>query len=265
MNRWNTVAITGAAGYLGRLTRTHMHAGRGAAVRLLDIAPCETGSDDAHIVVGDLADMEAVRETVRGADLVIHLGADLSVDDWDGVLSSNIAGTYNVYEASRQEGIKRIVFASSHHMAGMYPSRTPVDTMAPMRPDSLYGVAKGFGEILGQYYWDKFGIESVALRIGSVRPQPGDRRELFTWLSEPDYRRLLDASLDAPSVGFTPVWGVSDNEATWWLNTHAAHLGFRPQDSSRDAARPPSNTNDLELLKYQGGKRALHNLIRRDK
>lgn len=253
------VAITGAAGYLGRLTRAHLLES-GYRLRLLDIVAMDRVADGEVAIQGDLANFDHVAEALSGAQLVVHLGASLSVDDWRPVLDTNIAGTYNVYEAARQNGIGRIVYASSHHISGMYPTREPIGLQAPVRPDSLYGLSKAFGENLAQYYWDKFGIETVALRIGSARLEPKESRERFTWLSEPDYCRLVDASILAPHVGFTPIWGVSDNDGGWWSNEGTSHLGFRPKDNAaqrKDLAHPSPGDS---MLKLQGGKRALHRL-----
>lgn len=256
-----TIAITGAAGYLGRLTRRHL-SGPSRRLRLLDVSDMGEPGEEETIIAANLTDEAAVGRLMEGVDVVIHLAADLSVDNWAGVLAANFQGTYNIYEAARRSGVKRVVFASSHHIAGMYPSRSVTDTLAPHRPDSLYGLSKGFGEDLGQYYWDKFGLESVALRIGSARAKPTDPRERYTWLSEPDYFRLIDACLTAPSVGFTPVWGVSANDGAWWDNRHAAHLGFSPRDNASDHMEVAGtlDENQRRLLVYQGGKRSLHQL-----
>lgn len=256
------VSVTGAAGYLGRLTRTHLRQ-RGFSLRLFDIVAIDDLAEDEVAVQGDLSDYNKVAEALDGSQLVIHLAASLTVDEWQAVLDSNIAGTYHIYEAARQQGIGRIVYASSHHIAGMYSTSTPIGTQAPARPDSLYGLSKAFGENLAQYYWDKFGVETVALRIGSARAEPREARERYTWLSEPDYFRLIDASISAPRVGFTPVWGVSDNDGGWWSNESAFHLGFRPRDNAAEHLVPTGVASSDPLLELQGGKRALHRLNER--
>jgi uronate dehydrogenase len=200
--------------------------------------------------------------SLREASAVIHLGASLAEDDWTPILQANIVGAYNVFEAARQCQVARIVYASSHHVSGMYPTTQRLDTLAPTRPDSLYGLSKTFGEQLGQYYWDKYGLESVGLRIGSVRPKPEQTRELFTWLSECDYCRLIDACLTASRVDHTLVWGVSGNGANWWDNAQASHLGFFPRDSA-DASTVKASDDDAALLRFQGGKRSLHGFSRK--
>jgi uronate dehydrogenase len=101
-----------------------------------------------------------------------------------------------------------------------------------VRPDGYYGLSKAFGENLAQFCFDRWGIETVSLRIGSSFPEPKDRRMLATWLSYDDLERLVISALTAPAVGHTVVYGMSDNRLTWWDNTSARHVGFRPQDSS---------------------------------
>ena len=149
-------------------------------------------------------------------------------------------------------------FASSNHVTGFYRQDEVVSPKDPIRPDGLYGLSKAFGEGLAQLYWDRFGIETVSLRIGSSFPAPRDRRMLATWLSYDDAERLVVAALSAPVVGHTIIYGVSDNPLTWWDNTGARHVGFQPQDSSevfraeieqRQGAIDPSDP----AARHQGG------------
>jgi len=150
------------------------------------------------------------------------------------------------------------VFASSNHVTGFYRQDEVIDPRAPVRPDSYYGVSKAFGENLSRFYFDRYGIETVCLRIGSSFPEPKDRRMLATWLSYDDLERLVVASLTAPVVGHCVVYGMSDNTTTWWDNTSAAHLGYRPRDSSEpfraaaEARQPELDRSDPAVV-YQGG------------
>ena len=127
-----------------------------------------------------------------------------------------------------------------------------------MRPDGHYGLSKAFGENVARFYFDRYGIESVCLRIGSSFPEPKDRRMLATWLSYDDLERLVVAGLSAPAVGCSIVYGASANTATWWDNTSASHLGFRPQDSSErfraavEARQPVLDPSD-PANRFQGG------------
>ena len=255
---FNRIAVTGGAGYLGTLTCQHLH-GMGKTVRSIDIVKNSRAPILWEEAVVDLADFEGIEAALRDIDLVIHLGASLAEDDWSPILQANIVGTYNIFESARRLGIRRVIYASSHHVSGMYRTTTVLDTAAPTRPDSLYGLSKTFAEQTAQYYWDKYGIESAGLRIGSVRPKPQIPREHYTWLSEPDYCRLVDACMSAALLEHTLVWGISNNEGYWWDNALASHLGYAPKDGAGrfNGALSPADTASL---KFQGGKRSLYGL-----
>jgi uronate dehydrogenase len=229
--RFGRILLTGAAGNLGRELRPRLkrycdH------LRLSDRADLGAAADGEELVQTDLADKAGVHQLLAGVDVVVHMGGVSTEQAWNLILDANIAGLVNLYEAARAHGVKRIVFASSNHVTGFYRQDEVVSPKDPIRPDGLYGLSKAFGEGLAQLYWDRFRIETVSLRIGSSFPAPRDRRMLATWLSYDDAERLVMAALSAPVVGHTIVYGVSDNALTWWDNTSARHIGFRPQDSS---------------------------------
>lgn len=249
--------LTGAAGGLGRVLRPRLKA-RCTTLRVSDIADLGAAAPGEELVPARLEDRAAVLALLDGVDAVVHLGGVSTEQPFDLILQANIVGAYNLYEAARRHGVKRIVAASSNHVTGFYRQDEVIDPRAPMRPDGYYGVSKAFGENLAQFYADRYGIETVSMRIGSSFPEPKDRRMLGTWLSYDDLERLVVAGLTAPVVRHTVVYGVSDNTGTWWDNTPAQHLGFRPQDSSepfRAAAekrQPKIDTNDPASV-YQGG------------
>lgn len=231
-----TVLLTGAAGGLGTLMRDLLPA-HGYELRLLDLLPVE-GAPEA--ITADLADKEALREAVRGVDAIIHLAGISLEASFEKILAANIEGTYNLYEAARAEGVPRIVFASSNHAVGFTPRPLgedpliPVDT--PHRPDTFYGLSKSFGEDLAQLYWDKYGLETVSVRIGSCFPEPTSVRMLSLWMSPADGARLFHAALTAEHVGHTVVHGSSANTRLWWDLSTARALGYDPQDDSEPYA-----------------------------
>jgi uronate dehydrogenase len=188
----------------------------------------------------------------------VHLGGISTEQPFEAILPANIVGIYNLYEAARRQGVSRIVFASSNHVTGFYRQDEVIGPRDPVRPDGYYGLSKAFGENLARFYFDRYGIESVCLRIGSSFPEPKDRRMLATWLSYDDLERLVVAGLTAPVVGHSVIYGMSDNRATWWDNTAAAHIGFRAQDSSEpfrvdiEARRPAVDRSDRAEI-FQGG------------
>ena len=195
---------------------------------------------------------------VEGVDAIVHLGG-ISIDaPFDDLLEANIRGTYNLYEAALRHRVKRIVFASSNHAIGFHPVTDVLDTDAPQRPDSLYGVTKCFGESLSRYYYDRFGIETVCLRIGSSFEEPKNPRMLVTYLSYRDFIELVRCSLFTNRVGHTVVYGASDNPVKWWDNTKAGFLGFQPRDSSvqfadRFPVIAPNAQFEDPAQRFQGG------------
>jgi uronate dehydrogenase len=257
MSHFDRVLITGAAGALGRELRLS-GGGLGRHVRLTDLKPSQDLGPHEEDRPCNLDDMASVMSAVEGCDAIIHMGALATEGGWQEILHSNIIGTYNIYEAARRHGVKRIVYASSIHAVGYYERNTTIDTKVPTRPDSLYGVSKTFGENLASFYFDKFGIESVCLRIGTSIPEPQDRRHLITWISYGDLRRMVECCLRAPRVGFLVSYAVSDNKQSFWDNRAASILGFRPEDSA-DAymqkvfAKTEQGDPNDPAVKYQGG------------
>jgi uronate dehydrogenase len=255
--RFSRLLMTGAAGGLGRELRGRLKA-YCDLLRLSDIADLGTAAPGEELRPAKLEDREAMLSLLDGVDAVVHLGGVSTEQPYDLILQANIVGTYNLYEAARKQGVKRIVFASSNHVTGFYRQDEVLDAHVPLRPDGHYGISKAYGENLSRYYWDRFGIETVCLRIGSSFPEPKDRRMLATWMSFDDLERLVMASLTAPVVGHSIIYGMSDNTTTWWDNTHARHIGYRPQDSSEqfraavEARHPRLDPNDPAVI-YQGG------------
>ncbi|WP_338695256.1 NAD(P)-dependent oxidoreductase [Streptomyces sp. Q6] len=263
-----TILLTGAAGGLGTLMRELLPR-HGYALRLLDVRPVE-GAPDA--IVADLNDTEALREAVRGVDGVLHLAGISLESTFDKILESNIKGTYQLYEAVRAEAASRadgtaprVVFASSNHAIGYTPRPrvedgdplVPVGT--PRRPDTFYGLSKSFGEDLAQFYWDKHGLETVSVRIGSCFKEPTDVRMMSVWMSPADGARLFHAALSARDVGHTVVYGSSANTRLWWDLSTARALGYEPQDDSEEYAEkllaefgPLSDTDPAHL--HMGGR-----------
>ncbi len=257
--RFSRLLLTGAAGGLGRELRPRLKAYCNT-LRLSDIqdlAPAQAAPGE-EIALCPLQDAEAVMKLVEGVDAIVHLGGVSTEQPWAPILAANIMGVVNLYEAARKHGVGRVVFASSNHVMGFYRQDEVVDAKSPPRPDGFYGLSKAFGEDVAQMYWDRWGIETVSIRIGSSLPEPKDRRMLATWLSHDDLERLVAAALTAPVVGHSIVYGTSDNATSWYDNTHARHIGFRPQDSSDvfrsavEARQPVLDKRDPAVI-YQGG------------
>ncbi|SDH13563.1 NAD dependent epimerase/dehydratase family protein [Lentzea fradiae] len=254
------ILITGAAGRVGTFLRSRL-AAEGRVLRLLDIAelPAAAEGENVEIVQATLTDMATMEAATRDVDAVIHLGGYSLEESWDKILHVNIDGTHTVLEAARRSGVRRVVLASSNHAVG-YVERangTAGDYLFP-RPDTYYGVSKVAKEALGSLYADRYGMDVIALRIGSCFEKPLDVRMLASWLSPDDCARLCEACLSVPSPGFRVVWGVSANKRGWFSLDEARALGYEPQDDSETYA-PEVLARDGELdpssyaAKYVGG------------
>ncbi|PTE00643.1 NAD-dependent epimerase/dehydratase family protein [Pandoraea apista] len=249
--------LTGAAGNLGKQLRGKL-AEWADIVRVSDIVPLTADAPHEEAMQVDLADRAAVHALLEGVDALVHLGGISVEAPFDDILQANILGLYNVYSAAQKQGVKRIVYASSNHAVGFHPVTEVLDIDAPHRPDGMYGISKCFGEDLSRYYFDRFGLETVCLRIGSSFEQPKNPRMMVTYLSYRDFIELVRCSLFTNRVGHAVVYGVSDNPTLWVDNTKAAFLGFRPQDSSAEFAGlfPPTAPDpqmDDWTQRYQGG------------
>ncbi|TCT04839.1 NAD-dependent epimerase/dehydratase family protein [Paralcaligenes ureilyticus] len=249
--------LTGAAGGLGRALRERLKANC-SVLRLSDVQPFGEAAAAEEVVLADLADAAAVDGMVKGVDAIVHLGGISVEGPFGPILQANIIGMYNLYEAARKHGVKRLVFASSNHVTGFYRQDQTLTADHPPRPDSFYGLSKAFGEDLSRFYFDRYGIETACVRIGSSFPEPKDRRMLATWLSFNDLHRLITACLTTPVLGHSIIFGMSDNAVTWWDNSRAHHVGYAPQDSSdvfREAvyARTPQPDLTDPAVQFQGG------------
>ena len=252
-----TLLMTGAAGGLGQAMRTRLHENCDL-LRLSDISPMAAAQAGEEVIQADLSDADAVQSLVAGCQAIVHFGGVSTEQPWGPILQANIIGAYNLYEAARIHGVKRIIFASSNHVMGFHRQDQVVDALTPPRPDGLYGLSKAFGEDLSRLYFDRYGIETACVRIGSSFPEPRDRRMLATWLSYDDLHRLITACLTTPVLGHSIIYGTSDNRVSWYDNHLAKHIGYRPQDSSdgfREAVyakTPEPDLNDPAVI-FQGG------------
>jgi uronate dehydrogenase len=260
------ILLTGAAGALGRMLRERIRPWA-EAVRLSDVADMGEAGPGEEIVRCDLADRDAVLALLDGVDAVLHFGGISTEGPFGAIVQANIVGVANLYEAAERHGVRRVVFASSNHTIGFYPAGEQLDADMPTRPDSMYGISKCFGEQVSRYYFDRFGIESVCIRIGSSFPEPVNRRMLATWFSYDDLTEMVRCALFAPDVGHTIAFGVSANGTTWWDNRLAAGLGFQARDSAqayaaRILATQPEPAPDDLAARYQGGQFVLGRPIR---
>ena len=251
------LVLTGAAGRLGSYLREPL---AGLCEELVstdivdDIGKLYSGET---YLKADLAKLDEMTAVLQDADMVVHFGAIGDEAPFDDILQSNIIGAYNIWEAARINGLRRVVYASSIHAVGMHPRNVAIGTDVPHKPDTFYGLAKCFAEDLGSLYWDKFKLESVNMRILSCA-QVTNARALGSWLSYDDLIQMVKRSIDTPTTGFTIVYGVSNNDRCPVDNSNAAFLGYRPKDNAEQFAEEiladsePQDLNDPAYL-YHGG------------
>lgn len=252
--------ITGAAGALGAHCRKNVrHLAKKIRVsdRLsLTIDGPETISENEETIQCDLANHKEVQDLVKGCDGILHFGGQATEGSWNDVRNSNIEGMYNLYEAARQQNCKRIFYASSIHAVGYHPPTKVIDDTAAIRPDTLYGASKAFGEALARMYFEKFGIETACVRIASCQSEPRNHRMLATWFSYDDLVHLVECVFNIPILGCPIIYGVSDNNRRWADNSASAHLGWTPRDNAelhrgrldREMDQPPSTSDDFNFI-----------------
>jgi len=251
------IVLTGAAGRLGSYLREPL-------TQMADqLVSSDIAEDIGNLYAGeryqraDLAVYDDIHALLEGADMVVHFGAVGDEAPFETLLMPNFVGAYNVWEAAYQQGVKRVVYASSIHAVGMHDKTDFIGTDAPHRPDTFYGLAKCFAEDLGSLYWDKRGVESVCMRILSCA-QVTNARALGTWLSYDDMIQLVERSIDTPVTGFTVVYGVSNNDRVPVDNALASFLGYRPRDNAEQFAErilaeaPAADINDLAQTRHGG-------------
>lgn len=254
---FNRLLLTGAAGGLGKVLRESLRP-YANILRLSDISEmAPAAGSHEEIQTCDLSDKHAVHQLVEGVDAIVHFGGVSVERPFEEILGANISGIFHIYEAARRHGVKRVIFASSNHVIGFYRQDETIDASAARRPDSYYGLSKSYGEDMASFYFDRYGIETVSIRIGSSFPEPQNRRMLSTWLSYDDLTQLIYKGLTTPNVGHTVVYGASANRDVWWDNRLANHLGYTPKDSSEGfrakvEAQPMPAANDPAMV-YQGG------------
>jgi uronate dehydrogenase len=247
----NKLLLTGANGKLGSLLASYLSA-QGFSLVLTDIQELSYGLPERAVFIkADLASADDVRSLVESVDAVIHFGGISIERPWEEILAANVIGTTHIFEAAREFG-HRVVFASSNHTIGYYKRSQTIDIHQPYRPDGYYGLSKAYGELLGRMMFDKYGVESVNLRIGSAELAPSEARHVATWLSMDDLCAMVLAAITAKEVGFSIIWGVSKNQVLWWKGDDAKQIGFVSKSEGVAEGSLPEKGDAVARL-YHGG------------
>ena len=244
------ILITGGAGLVGSVLTKGLK--DKFNISILDIKKVD--GVDSH--TGDISNIDSIIPAFKGIDTVVHLAGDRRVHgDWDSILNNNIIGLYNIYEAARLSGVKRVVFASSQHATGGFydvepysfindgkyeklpTNYKPLDETCRIRPDSFYGASKSFGESMSSYYSDFHDISTINIRIGWVISDDDPTfspASLNLWLSHRDIVQIIDLSINAPEeIKYDTFYATSDNYwKIWSIEKAKKILGYKPFDAA---------------------------------
>ncbi|MDF2621043.1 MAG: NAD-dependent epimerase/dehydratase [Xanthobacteraceae bacterium] len=247
------VLLTGASGTLGRLLAERLAREDRTLVLTDFVEPDYELPAGARFMAADLADREAVLRLGDDYSAILHFGAVSTERDFAEIFGANIAGAHNVFDLARTARA-RVVFASSNHAIGFHRRDVRLDEDCDLRPDGYYGLSKAYGELLARLYWDKHGLESLSLRIGSCVERPTELRHLSTWLSFDDLVRLVEAGLTHPALGCRIAWGVSANSRAWWASHDEIGTAVR-DDAERFAGTVVAGAAEADPVsaRYQGG------------
>jgi nucleoside-diphosphate-sugar epimerase len=231
------VLVTGANGNIGRYFAEHCHDRYELRLMVRDDDDAKQVEKFGDVVIGDVANLDEMKQLCAGIDTVLHLAANASPSaTWDELLTPNIIGAYNMCVAAKSAGCRRVIYASSIHAASGYPADVQVKTSDPVNPGDLYGVTKCFGEALARYFAEKEGLSVIALRIGAFQPIATAQQEeniglIDAFVSQRDLTQLITRCIDDEQLQFAIFNGLSNNRFKR-LDISAARelLGYEPQD-----------------------------------
>jgi len=251
------VALSGAGGNVGRILRVELHK-RGVDLRSAGgTKPLEPLHDGEDVMHGDLRDSDVVDRLLIGVDILVHMAGTSVERPLPEIIENNLVALHQVYEGARRNGVRRIVFASSNHAFGMHSVKSRLQLGADFRPDGFYGLSKVWGEAMARMYWDKHGIEGIALRIGTAMGKPPENeRQLSTWMGTDDLLQLVMCCIEAKDVGYAAVWGISNNTRAYYDLSEGNAIGYRPTQNAEDwaaALRTQPNPLDATAQRFQGG------------
>ncbi len=227
------ILITGAAGRVGTAVRPYLR--ERFALRNFDVLPVPDLAPGEEMVVGDLNDARDVRAAVAGVDAVLHLACVHGLGlTFEASLDANYRALAALLEATRQAGVTRFVYASSHHVFGLHRRDGFDPGVAALAPDAYYGLSKAFGELACSMYAHRYGLRTLIVRIGNADPQVADDRALRLWVSARDLAQLFAIGFDHEAIAFDVVYGVSICPAPLFSDARAERLGYRPLDRAED-------------------------------
>ena len=249
-----TILLTGAAGKVAKRLRVALSSMCKKLV-LTDVIPITDGRANERFVQCDLSNPEAVEALLKGVNKIVHFAGYPREAEWATLIPANVIAVTNLWESALKQGIRRIVYASTNHVVGFYPTSHHIRIDAEYKCDSRYGVTKAFTETLARFYYEKYGIESLGLRIGRVEDAPSDDRMLSTWLHPDDLLQQVVLGLTA-KVQADILYGVSNNSKAWCENPSRDSLPYKPvhrADDYIEAIAGATSGAQASNWQFQGG------------
>ncbi len=195
--------------------------------------------EHGEVVVARLEDPASLKPVFAGMDTVLHMAAVPHASaTWEEVLRDNIIGLRNAMEAAREAGCRRVVFTSSIHAVWGRASEAIARADGPVRPTSLYGVSKCFGEAYGRYLAETGVMDVICLRLGAFMPATRVKKRwspghCAMWLSPRDFAQAVILSVKDTRLCFGIFNVVSDNrEKRLDIEETRRVLGYAPVDDA---------------------------------
>ncbi len=253
MNSPSRILMTGAAGVVGTALRPILRSRY--KLLLTDLVEIQDLTVHENYERADLRELPSLEKLCAQVDAILHLGGVVGAAyDFQEVLGPNIIGTHHLFEAAFRQGVKRVVYASSHHVVGFSPRGSQLDHRTPPRPNGEYALSKAFGEAAAAYYADKFGLEILTIRIGYIGDDLSKERRWHTWVSPRDLAQLIHIGFTHPQLHHEVVYGVSEVPDPFFDNQNAVRLGYVPQDRLLDHVMIPQVlSQEPDLNSIEGG------------
>jgi uronate dehydrogenase len=235
------VLITGAAGKVGTALWQAWEKSDRYTLTLVDIKEIEGAK--SRVERGDIRDYARMHQLCDDQDALVHL-AYISQQHFGKEPGevTDIGASMLLFEAAREGGAKKIVYASTNHVSGWnerLSSPPKFSTGDQIRPDGWYGAMKGMAEVAGRYLVDAYDMRFISIRIGSFNgtDQPANLRHCTTLLTPRDCVQLFGLAVDYEGpVKYLVTYGTSGNTDGYqlgYLDISGAReiLGYQPEDN----------------------------------
>jgi nucleoside-diphosphate-sugar epimerase len=247
LDRRPILLITGASGRIGGSYRRHLaQINHPYQLRYTDIKPPKQSDDlEGEWLIGNLSELDFAHQVVEGVDTILHLGADPDpeADFYNSLLENNIKATYNLFYASAEAKVKKVVYGSSSSVVFGYKKEEPgvqLITNLTLKPITMYSATKCFGEATAAVFAQTRGINVFCIRIGwfilyeeLINQSEPDLEIMSRILTDRDFCHLVDCCLKTDGINYAILNGVSNNRYPFLdLSETRKLVGYNPQDDS---------------------------------